>query len=146
MGTPMTNQTRAQARMEKRVLEKLDEGDLEGIEHELERWQETRCGARTKTRGGRPCRSRALANGRCRHHGGLSSGPKTIVGRVHGLLNLRQFQHLKNEPPEVILAALGHLLVRPHKEPSRKPPKTRPRPRKPGPVELARALFGGGRQ
>lgn len=31
-----------------------------------------RCGART--RGGRPCRSPAMPNGRCRIHGGLSPG------------------------------------------------------------------------
>ncbi len=31
-----------------------------------------RCGART--RGGRPCRSPAMANGRCRMHGGSSPG------------------------------------------------------------------------
>ena len=31
-----------------------------------------RCGA--KTRGGNPCRSPAMANGRCRMHGGSSPG------------------------------------------------------------------------
>ena len=38
-----------------------------------------RCGA--KTRRGTRCRMKALANGRCKHHGGLSSGPKSIEGR-----------------------------------------------------------------
>jgi hypothetical protein len=37
------------------------------------------CAARTRT--GRPCVRRALANGRCPNHGGLSSGPKSEAGR-----------------------------------------------------------------
>lgn len=38
-----------------------------------------RCGA--KTRHGGACQRKALANGRCRNHGGLSSGPKSPSGR-----------------------------------------------------------------
>ena len=38
-----------------------------------------RCGARTK-RTGRPCRGPAMRNGRCRLHGGLSTGPRTPEG------------------------------------------------------------------
>lgn len=34
-----------------------------------------RCGA--KTRKGTPCKAPAMANGRCRMHGGKSTGPKT---------------------------------------------------------------------
>ena len=37
-----------------------------------------RCGA--KNRRGLPCRCPAMRNGRCRLHGGLSSGPKTKDG------------------------------------------------------------------
>lgn len=37
-----------------------------------------RCGA--KNRQGRPCQCPSMANGRCRLHGGLSTGPKTLVG------------------------------------------------------------------
>ena len=37
-----------------------------------------RCGART--RNGNPCRSAAMANGRCRMHGGASTGPRTAEG------------------------------------------------------------------
>src|SRR5690554_6144621 len=33
-----------------------------------------RCGA--KTRSGEPCKNYAMANGRCRMHGGKSTGPK----------------------------------------------------------------------
>jgi hypothetical protein len=50
-----------------------------------------RCGART--RAGCSCRQPAMANGRCRFHGGKSTGPRTAAGRararrnrlVHGL-------------------------------------------------------------
>jgi hypothetical protein len=34
-----------------------------------------RCGARARTRGGAPCQAPAIANGRCRMHGGKSPGP-----------------------------------------------------------------------
>lgn len=37
-----------------------------------------RCGA--KTRRGTPCQCPSMANGRCRLHGGLSTGPKTADG------------------------------------------------------------------
>jgi hypothetical protein len=37
------------------------------------------CGA--KTRRGTACARKALANGRCPNHGGLSTGPKTAEGR-----------------------------------------------------------------
>ena len=37
-----------------------------------------RCGART--RAGCPCRAPAMANGRCRMHGGRSTGPNTPEG------------------------------------------------------------------
>jgi hypothetical protein len=38
-----------------------------------------RCGARSK-RTGRPCRAAAMPNGRCRVHGGKSTGPRTPEG------------------------------------------------------------------
>ena len=36
------------------------------------------CGA--KTRSGAPCRNLPMKNGRCRMHGGASTGPKTAAG------------------------------------------------------------------
>jgi hypothetical protein len=67
--------------------------------HRLPHWATTlplaqsspRCGART--RGGTPCQSPAMPNGRCRMHGGASAGPRTAdgIGRIrkarmkHGL-------------------------------------------------------------
>lgn len=38
----------------------------------------SRCGA--KTRKGAPCRGPSMSNGRCRMHGGLSTGPRTAEG------------------------------------------------------------------
>ena len=39
-----------------------------------------KCGAKSKTNHHLPCRLRALSNGRCRFHGGKSTGP-TEEGR-----------------------------------------------------------------
>lgn len=47
------------------------------------------CGA--KTRGGSPCRNLPMRNGRCRMHGGASTGAKTAAGlarvRTVGLIH-----------------------------------------------------------
>jgi hypothetical protein len=49
--------------------------------------ERTRCGART--RDGSPCEARGIVpNGRCRWHGGLSTGPKTPEGKRRALANL----------------------------------------------------------
>ena len=39
---------------------------------------DTRCGARTRP--GTPCRRWPMPNGRCRLHGGCSTGPRTAEG------------------------------------------------------------------
>jgi hypothetical protein len=39
------------------------------------------CGAKARTKDFRPCRQPAMANGRCRLHGGFSTGAKTKEGR-----------------------------------------------------------------
>lgn len=38
------------------------------------------CAAHARSTG-RPCQAKALSNGRCRNHGGMSTGPKTEAGR-----------------------------------------------------------------
>ena len=43
------------------------------------RKDQPRCGARRKY-DGKPCQAKALENGRCKYHGGLSTGPKTLEG------------------------------------------------------------------
>ena len=42
--------------------------------------QKLKCGAHARTTG-QPCKAKALANGRCKNHGGMSTGPKTPEGR-----------------------------------------------------------------
>ncbi|WP_276574348.1 MULTISPECIES: HGGxSTG domain-containing protein [Billgrantia] len=47
-----------------------------GVRVDLAEFAELRCGA--KTRAGTPCKRRDLfASGRCRMHGGMSTGPKS---------------------------------------------------------------------
>jgi hypothetical protein len=42
--------------------------------------QKIKCGAYARTTGN-PCQAKALTNGRCKNHGGMSTGPKTPEGR-----------------------------------------------------------------
>lgn len=47
------------------------------------------CGAKAKS-SGRPCKSTQIhKNGRCKFHGGLSTGPKSTQGKLTALENLR---------------------------------------------------------
>lgn len=39
------------------------------------------CGAKARTNGHQPCRQPAMANGRCRLHGGKCTGVRTKEGR-----------------------------------------------------------------
>ena len=39
-----------------------------------------RCGAFARS-AGQPCKAKALPNGKCKNHGGMSTGPKTAEGR-----------------------------------------------------------------
>jgi len=55
-----------------------------------------RCGARTRK--GTPCRCKALANGRCRFHGGLSTGPRTAAGRRQSAKNLEKAREALARP------------------------------------------------
>jgi hypothetical protein len=48
------------------------------LRHSIKRGRRC-CGA--QTRKGTPCMAPALTNGRCRMHGGLSTGPTSIEGR-----------------------------------------------------------------
>lgn len=50
-----------------------------------------KCGAYARSTKG-PCQAPARANGRCRMHGGLSTGPKSEEGQARALANLRPFQ------------------------------------------------------
>ncbi len=60
-----------------------DTGDKPEFPEELRHLQ---CGA--KTRAGTPCKSKTIySNGRCKLHGGLSTGPKTKKGKKQSRLN-----------------------------------------------------------
>ena len=53
------------------------------------------CNAQTKS--GRPCRALGTyANGRCKTHGGMSTGPRTPEGKAASAENLRARRKLKN--------------------------------------------------
>ena len=55
-----------------------------------------KCGAHARTTG-KPCQAKALANGRCKLHGGLSTGPRTMEGKQKSLRNLKQFKSTEND-------------------------------------------------
>ena len=40
----------------------------------------SRCEAHARSTG-LPCKAKALTNGRCKNHGGMSTGPKTVEGK-----------------------------------------------------------------
>ena len=40
------------------------------------------CGAYARSTDS-PCRAKALSNGRCKNHGGLSTGPRTAEGKMN---------------------------------------------------------------
>lgn len=74
-----------------------------------------RCGART--RAGHPCRAPALwrrgeprpANGRCRMHGGLSTGARTEAGKERAREGTRRFWASRRGAPRVELEHLPDL-------------------------------------
>ena len=42
--------------------------------------QKAKCGAYARSTG-QPCQAKAMFNGRCKNHGGMSTGPRTPEGR-----------------------------------------------------------------
>jgi hypothetical protein len=60
-------------------MNQTDEPQTSGWSKALQAAREaSRCGARTRS--GLPCRGAAMPNGRCRMHGGPSTGPRTPEG------------------------------------------------------------------
>ena len=56
------------------------------------------CGAKAKSTG-EPCKSEQLyRNGRCKFHGGRSTGPKSDEGKLSALGNLKQFTEPQGLP------------------------------------------------
>jgi hypothetical protein len=52
------------------------------------------------TRRDTPCMALALANGRCRHHGGLSTGPKTAEGWERTRAGYRAWRERQGSSPD----------------------------------------------
>jgi len=46
---------------------------------------------------GNPCQAKALANGRCKYHGGMSTGAKTLDGKIKAYSKLKQFRSWSEE-------------------------------------------------
>ena len=59
------------------------------------------CGARRKY-DGKPCQAKALESGRCKYHGGMSTGAKTIEGKRKAYANLRQYKNNANKLEELL--------------------------------------------
>lgn len=83
------------------------------------------CNARTKS--GRPCRAAKRAHGRCKWHGGLSTGPRTPEGKARALANLVQYRRPKGTASRIrvragmtavssreVLAGANHCVVHRH--------------------------------
>jgi hypothetical protein len=51
----------------------------------------TLCGAKARRNNNQPCRQPAMKNGRCRMHGGKSTGPKSTEGKRR--IALAHFKH-----------------------------------------------------
>lgn len=80
------------------------------IPHNYDGSKQFLCNARTQS--GRPCRAMGLApNGRCKWHGGKSTGPRTAEGKARSLRNLEkareQIDRLRHKAqPEIDRARL----------------------------------------
>jgi hypothetical protein len=73
------------------------------VEHYLAHWgyryaksfcRQFRCGAHARSTG-KPCRAPAMKNGRCRRHGGMSTGPRTPEGRAR-ISEVQRARHAKS--------------------------------------------------
>jgi hypothetical protein len=74
-----------------RMLERLEKEKVSAKRFDQSKRSRQRCGAFARSTG-KPCRMKALANGRCRLHGGLSTGPKTVEGKAKALANLKKYK------------------------------------------------------
>lgn len=73
-----------------RTLQKREFRESQRLQAARMKMAPKRCEAYARSTG-QPCQMKALANGRCRLHGGLSTGPRTPVGREKARANLRQY-------------------------------------------------------
>tara|TARA_R110000824_G_scaffold277163_1_gene465427 strand:- start:230 stop:463 length:234 start_codon:yes stop_codon:yes gene_type:complete len=57
---------------------------------------------------GLPCRAKALPSGKCRMHGGLSTGAKTIEGKLKSWNNLRNVSKKLTDPEYLKLKEIAY--------------------------------------
>lgn len=67
-----------------------------------------RCNAYARSTGA-ACKAKALANGRCRNHGGLSTGPKTVEGKER--LSEALAERMRNGQKEKAMSAYQNWLA-----------------------------------
>jgi len=75
-----------------------------------------KCGAKARTNDHKPCRQPAMANGRCRLHGGKSIGPKIeevrrrmiLANTKHGFYSAERIAE-RNQVRAMIKAAMGNV-------------------------------------
>ena len=73
----------------------------------IDRGERIKCGARRKI--GKACKHWALpGKNRCKHHGGMNTGPKTIEGRIKQLSALPQYKR----NPELLAKKIETILNR----------------------------------
>ncbi len=81
-----------------RMLERLEAEKSSSTRIIHSKRSRQRCGAFARSTG-KPCRMKALANGRCRLHGGLSTGPKTAEGKAKALYStMRMWSAISKKP------------------------------------------------
>ena len=74
-------------------------------EHAIREQKRAPCGARKKT--GKQCKAKAeIDSNRCRFHGGNSTGPKTIDGKIKSLSKLTQYRR----QPDLLVAKRQSLI------------------------------------
>ncbi len=82
-------------KISKKVMKRRREMCRDGLSQradQIMKYRRTYCGARKKT--GEQCQGLAEpGRNRCRFHGGLSDGPKTIDGKIRSLAKLRQYRN-----------------------------------------------------
>jgi hypothetical protein len=100
-GSPLWIQLRREQRELDRVLA------LMGVRLRASAPEKQTCGARTRR--GSHCRALGLANGRCRHHGGLSTGPKTQGGWERTREGYRAFVERRRNADRAVRAPGGPL-------------------------------------
>lgn len=80
-------------------------------QYDIQEGQAGPCGAKKKN--GQQCKAKAIyGSGRCRHHGGKSTGPRTIDGKIKSLSMLAQYRR----NPGLLIEKRRQLVAEMHEE------------------------------